>query len=113
MDVDQYIEAAPAEAQQGLRHIRSLVRARCPGAVECMSYKMPAFRDGRVFIYYAAFKTHIGVYPPVTAPAALVKRLKPYAGPKGNLKFPYSADMPFELIAEVITALHQNYAIKT
>jgi hypothetical protein len=37
-------------------------------------------------VYFAAFKNHIGVYPPVSGDARLEKALEPYAGPKGNLK---------------------------
>ena len=113
MDVDHYIQSAPPDAQATLRQIRAMVRTACPEAEEVMSYKMPAFRQGRVFIYYAAFKAHIGIYPPVTEPPALVQALKPYAGPKGNLQFPYAADMPFDLIEQVIDALHQSYSVKT
>jgi uncharacterized protein YdhG (YjbR/CyaY superfamily) len=113
MDVEHYIQSAPPEAQATLRQIRAMVRSACPEAEEVISYRMPAFREGRVFIYYAAFKAHIGIYPPVTAPASLVKALKPYAGPKGNLQFPYADVVPFDLIEKVIAALHKTYAIKT
>jgi uncharacterized protein YdhG (YjbR/CyaY superfamily) len=112
MDVEDYILAAPSEAQAILRRIRSMVREQFPDAEEVMSYKMPAFREGRVFIYYAAFKSHIGIYPPVTAPDSLVQALEPYAGAKGNLQFPYGQHMPFDLIEKVITALHQTYAVR-
>lgn len=112
MDVEDYILAAPSEAQAILRRIRGMVREQFPNAEEVMSYKMPAFREGRVFIYYAAFKSHIGIYPPVTTPDSLVQALEPYAGAKGNLQFPYDQHMPFDLIGKVITALHQTYAVR-
>jgi uncharacterized protein YdhG (YjbR/CyaY superfamily) len=113
MTVDQYIAAAPEHAQPILRTLRQMARERCPDAEETINYKMPAFRVGRVFLYFAAFKHHIGVYPPVEEPAALVEALKPYRGPKGNLQFPYDKAMPFDLIGEVIDALYAAYAVKT
>ncbi len=69
-----------------------------------MSYRMPAvFHAGRVVVYYAAFKSHIGLFPPV-ADAALQSRLAAYAGPKGNLRFPHDRPLPWSTIAAVVRA---------
>lgn len=81
-----------------------------PDAHETISYAMPAFREGRVFLYYAGFKHHIGLYPPVKAPVELVEALKPYRGPKGNLQFRYANGIPYDLLERVIVALHTEYA---
>ena len=83
-----------------------------PDASRCISYKMPAFKQERVFFYFAAFKNHIGVYPPVTKDAALIKELAPYRGEKGNLSFPLGEPLPFELIGRVALALAREYAAK-
>jgi uncharacterized protein YdhG (YjbR/CyaY superfamily) len=71
---------------------------------------MPAFREGKVFIYFAAFKNHIGIYPPVSGDKKLEESLAPYRGPKGNLKFPLNEPMPIDLIKRVAKALHNEYA---
>ena len=55
--------------------------------------------------YFAAFKHHVGVYPPVAGPPELLARLAPYAGPKGNLIFPHAQDLPLALIEQVGAAL--------
>jgi uncharacterized protein YdhG (YjbR/CyaY superfamily) len=112
MNVEQYILESPEQAQPILRTIRAMARDQHPDAVETISYKLPAFKKGRVFLYFAAFKQHIGIYPPVEKPASLVKKLEPYRGPKGNLQFPYNKDMPYDLIGQVIDALYASYAIK-
>lgn len=75
-----------------------------------MSYAMPALRRGRVFIYFAAFKHHVGIYPPVDGPAALLEDLAPYRGPKGNLSFPLNQPLPLDLIERVVDALARQYA---
>ena len=83
-----------------------------PKAVEKISYRMPAlFQDGAL-IYFAAFKSHIGIYPPVrTADTALQKRLAKFAGPKGNLKFPLDEPIPYPLIARIVRLrLRENRA---
>lgn len=103
--IDDYIAAAPPAVQPILRRIRREVRAVVPDATECISYQMPALRATRVFFYFAAFKKHIGVFPPVKGSATLQKRLARYRGPKGNLQFPLDAPMPYALIAQVARAL--------
>jgi uncharacterized protein YdhG (YjbR/CyaY superfamily) len=63
---------------------------------------MPAFRLHGILVYFAAFKSHIGLYPPVSGDAKLEKALLPYAGPKGNLKFPLDRPIPDALIKRVV-----------
>lgn len=113
MTVEEYIASSPEIAQPALREIRRMARALCPDAQETISYRMPAFRQGRVFLYFAAFKHHIGIYPPVKQPADLVDALAPYRGPKGNLQFRFADGIPYGLIESVILALHASYAVGT
>lgn len=107
---DDYLSGCTPEARARLEAIRAEVERRVPGAERRIAYKMPALRRGRVFIYFAAFKNHIGVYPPVTAPATLVEELGPYRGPKGNLSFPLAEPLPLELIGRAGEALAAQYA---
>lgn len=93
-----------------LQAIQHQVESLLPEATQCISYRMPAFKAKRVFFYFAAFKQHIGIYPPVTKDAALVRELAPYRGPKGNLSFPLSEPLPLELIGRVAVALNREYA---
>lgn len=111
-DIDAYIAGAAAEAKPVLKKIRQLIKQQVKGATESISYQMPAFRLGNVFIYFAAFKHHIGVYPPVQGDKALQNALEPYRGEKGNLKFPLTDDMPYELIGRVAVALSKEYGKK-
>jgi uncharacterized protein YdhG (YjbR/CyaY superfamily) len=53
-------------------------------------------------VYFAAFKRHIGLYPPVRGDARLVKAVARYAGGKGNLQFPLDAPVPYALIARIV-----------
>jgi uncharacterized protein YdhG (YjbR/CyaY superfamily) len=63
---------------------------------------MPAFRLHGILLYFAAFKNHVGLYPPVSGDAKLEDALRPYAGPKGNLKFPLDRPIPYDLIKRVV-----------
>jgi len=103
--VAEYIEGLPPGSARAVRRIRTLVRKQVPGCKEAISYGIPAFSNPRIFMYCAAFKSHIGIYPPVRNDAKLIKQLKPYANAKGNLRFPLAEPMPYLLIARVAKAL--------
>ncbi|MFO0909707.1 MAG: DUF1801 domain-containing protein [Isosphaeraceae bacterium] len=110
--IDAYIAAASPEAQPVLEKIRALVKELAPGAEETISYRMPAFRQGGIIVYFAAFKKHIGMYPPVKGDAKLIADLGPYLGEKGNLQFPLDAKIPYPLIKRVVKARLQELAAK-
>lgn len=104
-NIDDYLTSVSPDAKPILEEIRRLIQTQIPNAEETISYQLPAFKLGHTFIYFAAFKKHIGIYPPVSADNNLVEALLPYRGEKGNLKFPLDQPMPYELIKQVITAL--------
>ena len=109
--IDAYIAGFPPDVQAILREVRRVVRAAAPDAEEVISYRMPALKQDGMVIYYAGFKGHVGLFPPARGDAALEKAIKPYAGPKGNLRFPYDEPIPYKLIARVVKhRLKQNQA---
>ena len=67
-----------------------------------MSHRMPAFRQYGILIYFAAWKKHIGLYPPISSEKTLEKAIARYAGPKGNLQFPLDEPIPSDLIERVV-----------
>lgn len=100
--IDDYIAASASEVRSILKKIRLTVRGAAPDARELISYRMPAFRQRGILVYFAAFKNHIGLYPPVSGDARLEKALSPYSGPKGNLKFLLDRPIPYSLIKRVV-----------
>ena len=108
---EAYFATAEPEAKAVLLRIQALIESDVPGATRCISYNMPAFRLARTFVYFAAFKKHIGIYPPVKDDASLIEALAPYRNEKGNLAFPLAKPLPYELIKRVVTALVKQYAV--
>ena len=100
-NVDEYIEGFSREVQVILRRVRKVVREAAPQAQEVISYRMPAFKQNGILVYFAAFKGHIGLYPPVAGDTRLQKAIALYAGAKGNLRFPYDKPIPYELISRI------------
>src|SRR5688572_20293390 len=110
--IADYVADLPPESARVVGKVRRLVRKNVPGCTELISYGIPAFSMERIFMYCAAFKSHIGIYPPVRGDAKLVQQLKPYANAKGNLRFPLSTPVPYPLITRVAKALSKSYAAR-
>jgi len=109
--INRYIATFPRSVQAILRKIRATVAATAPDASETISYRMPAFAQDGILIYFAAFKNHIGVFPPVACDPRLARSLSRYTGPKGNLKFPLDEPVPYHLIKRIVALrLRQNLA---
>jgi len=100
--IDEYIARFSPEVQTILERIRTTIENAAPDAQETISYQIPAFTLNGALVYFAAFKNHIGFYPPVRDNASLKKAISPYAGVKGNLRFPLGHPIPYRLIERVV-----------
>jgi uncharacterized protein YdhG (YjbR/CyaY superfamily) len=69
-DIDAYILRFPTDVQEILQKVRETIRTTAPKAKEVISYQMPAFRQHGILVYFAAWKKHIGLYPPISGDAA-------------------------------------------
>ena len=99
--IDEYIQVFPEDVHNILEKIRQTIAKVAPEAVEMISYQIPAFKLDKVpMAYFAAFKNHIGLYPP--APNVFKDEVAPYKGPKGNLKFPLDKPIPYDLIKRIV-----------
>ncbi|HMW22697.1 MAG TPA: DUF1801 domain-containing protein [Burkholderiaceae bacterium] len=106
---DAYFASVAEDVRPRLAAIQAQVESLLPQATRCIGYRMPAYRGRRrIFFYFAAFKKHIGIYPPLRHDAPLIAELAPYRGEKGNLSFPLNQPLPIELIGRVAVALHRE-----
>ena len=101
-DIDEYIARFPADVQAILEQVRTTIRTAAPEAKETISYQMPAFKQHGILVYFAVWKKHIGLYPPVSGDKAIEKAIARYAGPKGNLQFPLDEPIPYDLIERIV-----------
>ena len=110
-DVDGYLSKFPADVRRVLEKVRRTIRRAAPDADEVISYQMPAFKQHGILVFFAAWKEHIGLYPPISGDPALEKAVAKYAGPKGNLQFPLSEPIPYDLIERIVKLrVRQNNA---
>lgn len=109
--VDEYIAAFSPEVQAILERIRLTISTAAPDAQETISYQIPTFKLNGALVYFAAFKNHIGFFPPVSGDARLEKAISRYAGEKGNLRFPLDQPIPYGLIERIVKLrVKQNLA---
>lgn len=107
-DIDSYIAAQPENRQVTLQQIRGLIKAAVPESVECISYGMPAFRLGKVLVYFATAKHHLGFYPTGSGIAAFTAEFEKlgFKYSKGAVQFPWDRPLPAELIRNIV--LHRK-----
>ena len=109
--VEAYIATFPKKVQAILNRVRRTVRTAAPDAVEKISYRMPAYMQDGVLLYFGGFKEHVGIYPPVRD-KALMKEAAAYANDKGNLAFRYDEPIPWTLLTRIVKANARDNALK-
>lgn len=100
--IDQYIAGFPDDVRSILEMLRATIHEAAPAATEVISYQMPAFTQHGILVYFAAWKKHIGLYPPISGDKSIEKAAAKYSGPKGNLQFPLDQPIPYELIGRIV-----------
>lgn len=78
------------------------IKKAAPDAEETIKYGMPTFTLHGNLVHFAAFKRHIGFFPPPPEIEKFKKELSAYAGEKGNLRFPLDKPIPYDIISEIV-----------
>ena len=111
--VDAYIAAAPKTVQPMLRELRQAIRSAAPKAEEKLSYRMPFYAYHGRLIYFAAHKTHVGMYPIIGREKDLyAKELKPYLAAKATLQFPIGQPIPIALVKKIVKARAKDNEVR-
>jgi uncharacterized protein YdhG (YjbR/CyaY superfamily) len=100
--IDEYIAGCPERVQQILETVRMTIREAAPDAEETIKYQMPTFMLKGNLVYFAAWKEHIGLYPPIAGDEEIEQAVARYKGPKGNLQFPLAEPIPYDLIRRIV-----------
>ena len=102
-DIDGYLSTVPDDARATLEEVRRTIKTIAPGAVESISYGMPAFKyRGRPLVYFAAAKNHCALYG--IGVAAHEPELAAYDTSKGTIRFPPGEPLPEALVKTLISA---------
>ena len=103
--VEQYVARVPRAARETFDKLRQAVRASVPaGASEIISYRIPAFQDERVLVWFAAFANHCSLFPTNAIIEQFRDELKDYSISKGTIQFPLHSPLPTALIKRIVKA---------
>jgi uncharacterized protein YdhG (YjbR/CyaY superfamily) len=103
--VAEYVASVPAPARAAFSKLRTAVRSAVPrGAKEIISYRIPAFRQGRVLVWFAAFSDHCSLFPTSSVIERFKDELKPFSTSKGTVQFPLDKPLPIALIKRMVKA---------
>lgn len=101
--IDAYIADFPRNIRRLLKTLRATIKRAAPGAREAIKYRIPAFTLNGHLILFAAYKSHIGVYPVTPAlKKAFRKDLAPYLASKATLRFPIGKPLPLALVRRIV-----------
>lgn len=107
--IDEYISAFPKETQEILELIRAEIKQIAPEAVETISYGIPTFKLNNTYlVYFAGYKSHIGLYPAPIGMKAFEKEFSMYKTGKGSVQFPLDKPMPIDLIHRIVKFRVEN-----
>jgi len=103
--IDAYLASLDKEKRAALRKLRKDIRAAAPGAVECVSYGIPAFRiDGKMLFAFGAYAKHCSFYPGAHPVKAHAKELAAYSTSKGTIRFPTDEPLSAALVRRLVRA---------
>jgi uncharacterized protein YdhG (YjbR/CyaY superfamily) len=102
--IDEYLAGLPPDKRAALQFLRRAIKAAAPGAVECISYGIPAFRlDGKVLVHFGAAAKHCAFYPGAVV-EAFKGQLAGYDTSKGTVRFSPDDPLPSSLVRKLVQA---------
>ena len=103
--VDEYLAKVPKGSRTAFEKLRAAIRSAVPRkSVETISYRIPAFRDEVILIWFAAFANHCSLFPTASVIAKFKPELKNYSTSKGTLHFPLDKPIPVTLVKRIVKA---------
>lgn len=100
--VDAYLDTFPKDIQERLELLRVTIQKAAPKSQEVISYKMPAYKQHGILVYFAGYKHHIGFYPTPGVLEFYKKELKDFKTSKGAVQFPNDQALPLTLISKIV-----------
>ncbi|HEX7259820.1 MAG TPA: DUF1801 domain-containing protein [Candidatus Saccharimonadia bacterium] len=101
--IDEYLNNVSASHKTELERIRSIIHKTVPEAEEVISYGIPAFKYHKKYLIgFAAFKTHMSVFPGSEPVAAVKEKLANFRLSKGTIQFTKEHPIPEPILKEII-----------
>lgn len=103
--VEEYLLSVPSGARSAFIQLRKAIQSAVPReAVETISYRIPAFKDDGMLVWFAAFSNHCSLFPTAAVIEAFKDELKGFATSKGTIHFPVDKPIPAALVKKLVKA---------
>src|SRR6266704_2117843 len=104
--IDEYITKVNSDQRATLEKLRQTILAVAPGAEECISYGVPAFRlNGRSLVFFGAWANHCALYPGSSATLKKFRNeLRDFQVSKGTIRFSTGEPLPAALVRKLVKA---------
>jgi len=101
--VDEYFAKIEGSAREQLGKLRETIRSVLPAdATEVISYRMPAFKQKKIVVWYAAFANHCSLFPGGVVLEQMKDELAGYVTSKGTVQFPLDKQLPTSLVKKIV-----------
>src|SRR5438034_10310573 len=94
--IDEYIKTFPPDVQKTLEKMRRTIRKAAPEAEEAISYQIPTCKLNGDLVYFAAFKKHIGFFPPSSGISPSKKDHSKHKTSRSTSQFPLDKPIPYD-----------------
>lgn len=99
--VDDYFITHSPKQRSELERVQEIVQATVPDSELVMRYGIPTIRyKGKNLIHFAAFKTHMSIFPGAEAVELLKDQLAGYKVSKGTIQYSLEQPLPEKIIVE-------------
>ncbi len=104
--IDEYLTQVQPDQRAALEKLRQAILAVAPGAEECISYGVPAFRlNGRSLVFFGAWANHCALYPGSSATLKKFRNeLRDFQASKGTIRFSAGKPLPAALVRKLVKA---------
>jgi uncharacterized protein YdhG (YjbR/CyaY superfamily) len=104
--IDEYLAHVQVDQRCALEELRQAIHVMVPGAQECISYGVPAFRlNGRSLIFFGAWANHCAFYPGSSTTLKKFRNdLKGFQTSKSTLRFSPDKPLPVALVKKLVQA---------
>jgi uncharacterized protein YdhG (YjbR/CyaY superfamily) len=113
--IDDILTNATPDQRAALEKLRRTIQATAPGAEECISYGLAAFRlNGRALVAFGATANHCAFYPMSgTLVEAHRAELARFETSKGTIRFQPDAPLPTAIVRKLVKArMAENAGVK-
>jgi len=101
--IDEYLSGVSEPQREALQKLRGKIRAIAPDAEECISYRIPTFKQDGMLVSFAAWSDHCSLYPlSGELLDAFKDEIRGFATGKGTLQFQPDHLPPDALIRAIV-----------